>query len=94
MTSHRIKDRRKPVRIGVLVSVLGIAVNFRIIAWAGLPLIDDLMCLLRRPVETARRNRELRSRRSNYQTPKTSKADKLMRHGEALQNGTPANLGS
>ena len=29
MTSHRIKDRRKPVRSGVLVSVFGIAVTFQ-----------------------------------------------------------------
>src|SRR5580693_46105 len=29
MTSHRIKDRRKPVPSGVLVCVFGIAVTFR-----------------------------------------------------------------
>src|ERR1700676_1362046 len=29
MTSHRIKDRRKPVRSGVLVCVFGIAVTFQ-----------------------------------------------------------------
>jgi hypothetical protein len=41
-----------------------------------------------------RRNRELQSKRPNYQTPKTKNADKLKQHGEALQNGTAANLGS
>ena len=37
MTSHRIKDRRKPVRSGVLVSVFGIAVTFQnnSLGWIG-----------------------------------------------------------
>ena len=43
MTSHRIKDRRKPARSGVLASVSGIAVTFRIIARAGLRLMNDLV---------------------------------------------------
>jgi hypothetical protein len=29
MRNHRIKDRRKPVRSGILVSVFGIAVRFQ-----------------------------------------------------------------
>src|ERR1700730_5270671 len=43
MTSHRIKDRRKPVRSGVLVCVFGIAVTFQNNSLAGLPLMDDLV---------------------------------------------------
>src|SRR6266404_5362842 len=37
MTSHRIKDRRKPARSGVLVSVFGIAVTFQnnSLGWIG-----------------------------------------------------------
>jgi hypothetical protein len=43
MTSHRIKDRRKLVRSGVLVCVSGVAVIFRMIAWVESPLMDDLV---------------------------------------------------
>jgi hypothetical protein len=58
MTSHRIKDRRKPVRSGVLVCVFSIAVTFQNISLAGLPLMDDLVhantecCVLLRPLGT------------------------------------------
>jgi hypothetical protein len=51
MTSHRIKDRRKPVRSGVLVCVFGIAVTFQNNSLGWLPLMDDL----------AREHRVLRS---------------------------------
>src|SRR6266446_4306104 len=42
MTSHRIKDRRKPVRNGVLVCVFGIAVKFQNNSPGWLPLMDIL----------------------------------------------------
>ena len=42
MTSHRIKDRRKPVQSGVLACVFGIAVTSQNNSLGGLPLIDDL----------------------------------------------------
>src|SRR5882757_3346018 len=48
MTSHRIKDRRKPVRSGGWVGVSGIglsgmAVTFQNNSLSGLPLMDDLV---------------------------------------------------
>jgi hypothetical protein len=42
MTSHQIKERRKPVRSGVLVCVFGIAVTFQNNSGLRLPLMDDL----------------------------------------------------
>src|SRR5208282_507115 len=42
MTSHRIKDRTKPVCSGVLIGVFGISVTFQNNSRVGLPLMDDL----------------------------------------------------
>src|SRR5258708_26847152 len=47
MTSHRIKDRRKPVRSGGWVGVSGVglsvmAITFQNNSLSGLPLTDDL----------------------------------------------------
>src|SRR5258708_36258617 len=48
MTSHRIKDRRKPVRSGGWVDVSGVglsgmAITFQNNSPSGLPLMDDLV---------------------------------------------------
>ena len=42
MTSHRITDRRKPVRCGVLACVSGAAVTFQNNSLAWVALMDDL----------------------------------------------------
>ena len=55
--------------------------------------MDDLMCLLPRPVETARLIGVM-PEKAELPNAENRKPDRLLRHGEALQNGTPANLGS
>jgi hypothetical protein len=60
MTSRRRKDRSKPVRCGVLVSVFGVAVTIQNNSPGGLPLMDDLALanvefyVLLRPLGTSR----------------------------------------
>src|ERR1039457_5024315 len=53
MTRHRIKDRTKPVRSGVLVSVFGIAVTFQndslgwvaaLISYKSIIFLDGIYC--------------------------------------------------